>query len=381
MKLKMFGMLLCGVGLTLGTAGWVPAEAPAVGAGEVTDIEGDAEPPADGDVSEGDAQELQRRRRRPRRGRRGRRGRGGKKGSQGTRKFTHVVTLGDSFSSGTGYHKSPKDYDDHGPLGHHNGSRRLGADTCYREVQSTPGPRLAKQWGAKSLFAACRGGLIGNILNQFDSIASQLPPNGANTLITLTISGNDLRSKAGLDWPQTVAKCITNGKKKKACDKNPDHRIVNYATVEHRLANALRILRNKAKDAEIRVLGYPRLMQPDKKCRGVTGINVREAQWADARVDELNRAISRAVGKLGDAQVRFVAVESEFAGHGACAAKASSRYVNDAVRGRVAYVDKKRGKYKLKYKYLPGSLMANYSSFHPSAKGYEAYYQALKGSL
>lgn len=378
MKLKTLGMLLCGVGLTLGTAGWVPAGSPDEGEGVTLDER--APQPADAEAS--DARELQRRPRRrrpPRRGRRGRRG--GNNGSTSGAKFTHVVTLGDSFSSGTGYHKGPRSYDDHGPLGHHDSSRPLGEDTCYRETQSTPGPRLAKQWGAKSLFAACRGGLIGNVLNQFDSIESELPNKGAHTLITLTISGNDLRSKAGRNWPQTVAKCITNTKKKKACDQNPDHRIVNYATVESRLANVLRMLRDRAPDAEIRILGYPRLMQPNKKCLGVTGINVKEAEWTDARVDELNQTISRAVAKLGDAQVRFVPVESEFAGHGACSARASSRYVNDAVRGQIAYVVKRRGKYELKYKTLVGKLAANYSSFHPSAQGYEAYYQALKGSL
>ena len=73
-------------------------------------------------------------------------------------RIERVVTLGDSYSSGSGIHRNASDYDDHGPEApSFDHSIRLGSSACQRELDETPGPRLADQLDADSVFIACVG--------------------------------------------------------------------------------------------------------------------------------------------------------------------------------------------------------------------------------
>ena len=69
--------------------------------------------------------------------------------TSGSRRIERVVTLGDSYSSGSGVHRNASSYDDHGPEAHSfDPSTRLGSSACQRELDETPGPRLAAQLDA-----------------------------------------------------------------------------------------------------------------------------------------------------------------------------------------------------------------------------------------
>ena len=105
-----------------------------------------------------------------------------------------VVTLGDSYSSGSGIHRNASSYDDHGPATHSFGhSTRLGSSACQRELDETPGPRFAEQLDAESVFVACAGAVIREIPAQVR--AAGIRGDGDGTLITMTIGGNDLRTE------------------------------------------------------------------------------------------------------------------------------------------------------------------------------------------
>src|SRR6056297_3693701 len=70
-----------------------------------------------------------------------------------TERIERIVTLGDSYSSGSGVHRNASSYDDHGPEAHSfDRSTRLGSSACQRELDETPGPRLAGQLDAESVF-------------------------------------------------------------------------------------------------------------------------------------------------------------------------------------------------------------------------------------
>ena len=77
--------------------------------------------------------------------------------SAGSERIERVVTLGDSYSSGSGIHRNASSYDDHGPAAHSfNRFTRLGSSACQRELDETPGPRLADQLDAESVLRRLR---------------------------------------------------------------------------------------------------------------------------------------------------------------------------------------------------------------------------------
>ncbi|MEZ4221350.1 MAG: GDSL-type esterase/lipase family protein [Polyangiaceae bacterium] len=317
----------------------------------------------------------------------------GGKGKTSSLKFTHVVTLGDSFASGTGIHRSPGAYDDHGPANHWWSKKRLGARTCYRETDWTPGSMYAKSIGATNVFLACRGALAEDeegqrhVLNQL--AGATLPLDGANTLIVLSVGGNDLRTpsqpgtsappwRKKADWPDTLASCILE----KDCHENKYHQISNFSAVQSSLSETYRSIAKKYPKATIRVLSYPRLMQPRKQTACpvyVTGINHKEAQWIDAQVDRLNQHIGKAVSDVGGSvDIRQVLVADEFDGHGACS-PSGNRFINDRVNGNV--LDRRlQGSSVVEFEQL-GPAGAAFSSFHPTPAGYDAYLRALKKTL
>merc|ERR1740129_1258823 len=94
-----------------------------------------------------------------------------------------VFTLGDSYSSGTGIHKSGDDY--------------VGGD-CWRDVTTTPGAQFAANVGVPFVNNACKGGEIPDIHQQFEEIKARHPDavasGFAGSTISFTIGGNDLQT-------------------------------------------------------------------------------------------------------------------------------------------------------------------------------------------
>jgi hypothetical protein len=288
------------------------------------------------------------------------------------------VTLGDSYSSGSGIHRNASSYDDHGPEAHSfDPSTRLGSSACQRELDETPGPRLASRLGADSVFVACAGAVVREVPAQVR--AAGIPGNGEGTLVTMTIGGNDVRTGRDENWPDALRRCITSAR----CHESSKNQLVNLDDVREGLVEAYRSIGERYPAVTVRVLGYPRLMQGNGRCDGVTGVSGDEAEWIDEQVDLLNHEIEVAVARARgwtSADIRYVDVSGEFDNHGACRFWQRDRYVNDAVFGdtmrRSQLADG-----TVREHWTDGPLNLSTASFHPSSKGYDAYLTVLQASL
>jgi len=289
-----------------------------------------------------------------------------------------VVTIGDSYSSGSGIHRNASSYDDHGPEAHSfDRTTRLGSSACQRELDETPGPRLAEQLDADSVFIACAGAVIREIPAQVR--AADVPGDGDGTLVTITIGGNDLRTVRDENWPDALLRCITSAR----CHQSSKNQMANLSEIREDLVDTYSSIGDEFPDITVRVLGYPRLMQGNGRCDGVTGISGNEADWIDEQVDELNHQISVAVARargLTGADIRFVDVADEFDNHGACRFWQRDRFVNDAVFGD-SFRRSQLADGTVREHWTDGPLNVSTASFHPSSKGYDAYLAALDSSL
>ena len=292
--------------------------------------------------------------------------------------FDRVVTLGDSYGSGTGIHADASDYDDQGPARQSfNRSERLGHSACLRELDETPGARLADELGVDSVFIACAGAVIAEIPNQVE--AADIPGDGRGTLVNVIIGGNDLRTVRGKNWPDVLVRCITSSH----CHQSDDNQISNLDSIHSDLLEVYTALGEKYPEVAVRVLGYPRLMQSDRWCEGVTGVSRAEADWIDDQADRLNARIGSAVVMARvrtGADIRFVSVTDEFDNHGACRFWQRDRYVNDLVIGETLKRSMTAGG-EVHNHWNDGLTNVSSSSFHPSKKGYDAYFSALTASL
>ena len=289
-----------------------------------------------------------------------------------------VVTLGDSYSSGSGIHRDASSYDDHGPEAHSfDRSTRLGSSACQRELDETPGPRLARRLDADSVFVACAGAVIREVPAQVRTAG--IPGDGSGTLVTMTIGGNDLRTDRDENWPDALVRCITSA----SCHRSDGNQLANLDDIRRDLLDTYLAIGDEYPDITVRVLGYPRLMQSDRWCEGVTGISRSEADWIDDQVDLLNREIGTAVTvariRTG-ADIRFVSVLEEFDNRGACRFWQRDRFVNDAVFGD-SFRRSQLADGTVREHWTDGPLNFSTASFHPSSKGYDAYFDALAGSL
>jgi lysophospholipase L1-like esterase len=293
-------------------------------------------------------------------------------------RIERIVTLGDSYSSGVGIHRNASDYDDHGPAAHSfSPSSRLGHSACHREIDDTPGPRLARQLGADSVFVACAGAVIAEVPNQVG--VAKIPADGAGTVIAITIGGNDLRTLRGETWPETLVRCITSSR----CDRSSRNQVANFDVIGRHLTELYTGIGARYPAIAVRVLAYPRLMQSDRFCEGVTGVSRAEADWVDEQVDLLNAEIGSAVAaaqRSTGADIRLVPVLDEFRNRGACRFWQRDRFVNDSLLGETLQRSMTAAG-DVRNHWNSGPLNFSSSSFHPSSKGYGAYFDALASSL
>jgi lysophospholipase L1-like esterase len=298
--------------------------------------------------------------------------------SAGSNRIERVVTLGDSYSSGSGIHRNASSYDDHGPAAHSfDPSTRLGSSACQRELDETPGPRLAAQLAADSVFIACAGAVIREIPAQVR--AADIPGDGDGTLVTMTIGGNDLRTVRDENWPDALTRCITSAH----CHESSKNQMANLDQIREDLVDTYQAIGERYPDISVRVLAYPRLMQGNGRCDGVMGISGDEADWIDEQVDLLNHQIEVATARargLTGADIRFVDVTDEFDNHGACRFWQRDRFVNDAVFGD-SFRRSQLADGTVQEHWTDGPLNVSTASFHPSSKGYDAYLGALRSSL
>jgi lysophospholipase L1-like esterase len=294
-------------------------------------------------------------------------------------RIVRVVTMGDSYSSGNGIHKDADDYDDHGPASHSfDPATRLGHSACYRESDTTPGPRLAADLDIDSVFVACAGAVVEEIPNQVE--LADIPGEGYGTLVTITIGGNDLRTERGEDWPDVILRCIFDA----GCHESDGNQPTNLDDLEDDLTETYRAVGERYPGITVRVLGYPRLMQRDFwGCSGMTGVSRSEADWIDDQVDRLNeRIVAAADSARADtgADIRFVDVTDEFDNRGSCRMLQRDRYVNDSILGKTLKRELQPDGDVVDM-YADGLFHVSSSSVHPSQKGYDAYGRALRASL
>jgi len=285
-----------------------------------------------------------------------------------------IVTLGDSYSSGTGIWAEDSSYDEiFGGLQPDGLKLTARSDNeCWRELQDTPGPRLAAATGAASILLACKGAEAVHVGNQVtvmqrDNIAdAQIGWQGSTIL--LTAGGNDIRTNDGQDWPALLERCITELDPFNGCHRKSKNQVSNWTSVENNVRAVYSQLASAAPNAKIRVMAYPKLMTPSPGCPNVTGVNRNEAKWIDDQVAVLNSKLQNAVASVKAAypavDIRFVNV-SAYLTVGACYGESPNAHLNDRVTAWSG----------------SGILFTSDASFHPTRLGYDAYYAALLANL
>ncbi len=266
--------------------------------------------------------------------------------------ITQVVQLGDSYSAG------------YGVLSNY---RAANEGSClepgFFDTSVVPGGRLASDLGVPLEFQACGGAEIDDVVQQFRTALPAIQGDGTGTLIVFTAGGNDLRSVRGEMWPDLLQRCILWDL---SCEKRSLNQVGNMATVRADMVALVDEIAAALPGAQVRVLGYPELMQRTPGCWGVTGVDRKEADYLDSIARDLNDNLEGAVNEVASARggdIAWVDVEDAFDDHGACQTSWSGqRYVNDTV-------------------FVPWSATVASNSFHPTASGYNAYSQQLNASL
>ena len=221
------------------------------------------------------------------------------------------VALGDSYASGAGA-----------------GSYVDGA--CRRSANAYPALR-GKDFPSFK-FAACSGATTKSLRSQFRALTP------ATTLVTITIGGNDL------GFADVLTTCVL--KSDHACHKRVEKaRQFTRDQLPGRLDATYSTIKQAAPNAELVVLGYPRLFTHVDGCRALS--TMKRVSLNDA-ADELSGVISEAAGRAG---ARYVDVREAFADHGVCAREP---WINALVN-------------------------PTGDSYHPNKAGQAAYFTALTG--
>ncbi|TDC25335.1 SGNH/GDSL hydrolase family protein [Micromonospora sp. 15K316] len=195
----------------------------------------------------------------------------------------NYVALGDSYSSGVG--AGPYDW-----------------STCLRSQKSYP-PLWAAAHGANSFaFPACGGAVTADVIGgQVDALGA------STTMVTITIGGND----AGFVDVITSCRFGTTATCTNAVN---EARAFTTGTLPGRLDTTYAAIRDRAPNARLIVLGYPRLFELNS-C-GWLAMSVYKRTILNQAADLLATVIA---GRAAAAGATFVDTRPYFAGHGVCA--------------------------------------------------------------
>ena len=251
--------------------------------------------------------------------------------------YQHYYALGDSYSSGDG---APP-YE--------------GAKGCYRSTNSYP--YLLGSGVPTPVLLACAGAVLANIDQtvqhpwlagtQLAEIARNLQ---GNTLITITIGGNDL------GFADELTKCITSFTSCKSDESSISQKIT---ALQPRLAQVYRELRTVAPGADILIVGYPLVVANPAiaDCHNPIvywGLGAGEMQMIRTLAAQLDTTIAQAAAQAGVFSATQE-VEQAFAGHEICTANESQEWINE----------------------IAGLNDVLHDSFHPNSPGYHAYATAI----
>jgi lysophospholipase L1-like esterase len=195
----------------------------------------------------------------------------------------NYVALGDSYSSGVGA-----------------GSYDLS--TCLRSQKSYAALWAAAHAVSSFAFPACGGAVTADVL---DNQVSAL--NAGTTLVTITIGGND----AG--FADVVASCRF-GSDSSCTSAVNEARAFATGELPGRLDRTYAAIRDRAPNARLIVLGYPRLFELGW-C-GLLAMSTYKRTILNQAADVLATVIAARAGAAG---ASFVDARPAFAGHGVCA--------------------------------------------------------------
>lgn len=194
------------------------------------------------------------------------------------------VALGDSYASGVG----TRDYIDDG-------------SDCSRSEAAYPS-LLAAELGADLTFAACSGATTTDLIDgQLDGLSS------STDLVTVTVGGNDT------GWASVVQQCVYPAPL--TCDEEIDEaeRYIEE-DLPGRLAAAYDAITAAAPNADVIVLGYPRLFNGEE-CNIITRISPEEQARLNTAADLLAEAVGTTAAAHG---LRHLDMRDAFDGHAIC---------------------------------------------------------------
>ncbi|TDC68496.1 SGNH/GDSL hydrolase family protein [Streptomyces hainanensis] len=197
---------------------------------------------------------------------------------------TSYVALGDSYSSGAG----AGSYDD-------------ASGDCRRSAVAYPELWADANSPASFDFTACAGARTDDV------VEDQLGPLDADTtLVTLSIGGND----AG--FGTTMQACVLSGTS--AClGAVATANAYITDTLPGQLDTTYRAIRDRAPNAEVVVLGYPRLYQLNGTC--LFGISEESRAAVNGAADNLSETIGK---RAADHGFTYGDVRPAFTGHEIC---------------------------------------------------------------
>ena len=237
-----------------------------------------------------------------------------------TRSSVDYVAMGDSFTAGVG---AP------GQIG-----------LCLQSPNSYAGQWAKKNKPASFYSLACVGAVTRDVQQL------QVPLLSRKTdLITISVGGND----AG--FVPAVLTC-TLGSESTCASTVRTARDTISGTLPAALDRTYQMIKSKAPQAEVYVMGYPRLFdETDPNC-GIAGLTIAKRRMLNDGADDLAGIIA---GRAEAAGFTFVDVRDRWEGHGACAA--------------VPWIN-------------PLTVIPPQNSFHPNTNGYTSgYLPALAAAL
>ncbi|MEC4018541.1 SGNH/GDSL hydrolase family protein [Streptomyces sp. H27-D2] len=194
------------------------------------------------------------------------------------------TALGDSYSSGVGA-----------------GSYDSASGNCKRSTRAHPALWAAANAPSSFHFTACSGARTGDV------VASQLGPLNASTgLVSVSVGGND----AG--FADVMTTCVLSSES--TCLRRvSEARAFIADTLPGRLDGVYDAIAQKAVNARVVVLGYPRLYKLGGSCFG--GLSERKRAALNAASDQLNTVTEK---RAADHGFTFGDVASAFNGHEIC---------------------------------------------------------------
>ncbi|MGP4021561.1 SGNH/GDSL hydrolase family protein [Saccharopolyspora sp. 5N708] len=203
----------------------------------------------------------------------------------------NYAALGDSYASGVGTREY---FDDSGD--------------CLRSPRAYPQLWVDSHDVASFAFVACSGAVTDDVnANQLDQLGAD------TTLVTISIGGNDI------GFADVIQRCLLGTDS--TCDSAVDEASAKAQDeLPGKLDTTYANIRQAAPNAEVVVIGYPRLNELGD-C-GIPGFTDAKRQRLNEGADELAGVISDRAGAAG---FTYADTRDAFAGHGVCS---SDEWIN-----------------------------------------------------